>query len=79
MSRYYTLARMLHERNEVQGKCGKQDLSIARECIAIAMDQGGSAKIAYVDTQIIRFAHGAGSGAAGGPASRWYEPMEGRR
>ena len=82
------LARMLHEGNEVQGKCGKQGLSIARRCIAIAMDQGGSAKIAYRDTQSIRAAHGAGStqsiraahgagsGAAGAPASGWYEPMD---
>ena len=52
---------MLHEGNEVQGKCGKQGLSIARRCIAIAMDQGGSTKIAYMDTQSIRAAHGAGS------------------
>jgi hypothetical protein len=36
---------MLHEGNEVQGKYGKQGWSIARRCIAIAMDQGGSIKI----------------------------------
>jgi len=35
----------LHEGNEVQGKYGKQGWSIARRCIAIAMDQGGSIKI----------------------------------
>jgi hypothetical protein len=39
------LARMLHEGNEDQGKYGKQGWSIARRCIAIAMDQGGSIKI----------------------------------
>ncbi len=43
----HELARMLHERNEDQGKYGKQYWSIARRCIAIAMDQGGSIKIAY--------------------------------
>ena len=43
------LTRMLHEGNEVQGECGKQGLSIARRCIAVAMDQGGSAKIAYME------------------------------
>jgi hypothetical protein len=36
---------MLHEGNEDQGKYGKQGWSIARRCIAIAMDQGGSIKI----------------------------------
>jgi len=36
---------MLHEGNEDQGKYGKQCWSIARRCIAIAMDQGGSIKI----------------------------------
>jgi len=40
---------MLHEGNEVQGKYGKQVWSIARRCIAVAMDQGGSIKIAYRD------------------------------
>jgi len=40
---------MLHEGNEDQGKYGKQGWSIARRCIAIAMDQGGSIKIAYRD------------------------------
>jgi hypothetical protein len=35
----------LHEGNEAQGKYGKQGWSIARRCIAIAMDQGGSTKI----------------------------------
>ena len=55
------LARMLHEGNEVQGKCGKQGLSIARRCIAIAMDQGGSAKIGsqiypeFVQVQTVNF------------------------
>jgi hypothetical protein len=39
----------LHEGNEDQGKYGKQGWSIARRCIAIAMDQGGSIKIAYRD------------------------------
>jgi hypothetical protein len=43
------LARTLHEGNEAQGKYGKQGWSIARRCIAIAMDQGGSIKIAYRD------------------------------
>ena len=43
------LTRMLHEGNEDQGKYGKQCWSIARRCIAIAMDQGGSIKIAYRD------------------------------
>ena len=43
------LARILHEGNEVQGKYGKQGWSIARRCIAIAMDQGGSIEI---DSQI---------------------------
>jgi hypothetical protein len=36
---------MLYEGNEDQGKYGKQGWSIARRCIAIAMDQGGSTKI----------------------------------
>jgi len=36
---------MLHEGNEDQGKYGKQCWAIARRCIAIAMDQGGSIKI----------------------------------
>jgi hypothetical protein len=36
---------MLHEGNEYQGKYGNQGWSIARRCIAIAMDQGGSIKI----------------------------------
>jgi hypothetical protein len=40
---------MLHEGNEDQGTCGKQGWSIARRCIAVAMDQGGSTKIAYMD------------------------------
>jgi hypothetical protein len=35
----------LHEENEGQGKSGKQGWLIARRCIAIAMDQGGSIKI----------------------------------
>jgi hypothetical protein len=39
------LARMLHEGNEDQGKYSKQYWSIARRCIAIAMDQGGSTNI----------------------------------
>ncbi len=40
---------MLHEGNEDQGKYGKQGWSIARRFIAIAMDEGGSIKIAYRD------------------------------
>jgi hypothetical protein len=36
---------MLHEGNEAQGKFGKQYWLIARRCIAIAMDQGGSINI----------------------------------
>ncbi len=43
------LAHILHEGNEDQGKYGKQGWLIARRCIAIAMDQGGSIKIAYMD------------------------------
>jgi len=39
----------LHEGNEAQGKYGKQGWSIARRCMAVAMDQGGSIKIAYRD------------------------------
>jgi len=35
----------LCEGNKDQGKYGKQGWSIARRCIAIAMDQGGSIKI----------------------------------
>jgi hypothetical protein len=35
----------LREGNEVQGKYGKQGWSIARRCIAVAMDQGGLIKI----------------------------------
>jgi hypothetical protein len=35
------LARILHEGNEAQGKYGKQGCSIARRCIAIAMDKRG--------------------------------------
>ncbi len=45
---------MLHEGNEVQGKYGKQGWLIARRCIAVAMDQGGSAKIAYRDVAMRR-------------------------
>jgi hypothetical protein len=54
---------MLHEGNEVQGKYGKQAWSIARRCIAIAMDQGGSIKIGsqifpeFVQTHIVIFNH----------------------
>jgi hypothetical protein len=40
---------MLHEGNEVQGKYGKQAWLIVRRFIAVAMDQGGSTKIAYKD------------------------------
>ncbi len=43
------LARIMHEGNEEQGKYGKQGWSIARRFIAVAMDQGGSIKIAYRD------------------------------
>ncbi len=39
------LARILDEGNEAQGKFGKQGWLIARQCIAVAMDQGGSIKI----------------------------------
>jgi hypothetical protein len=35
----------MHEGNQAQGKYGKQGWSIARRCIAVAMDQGGSIKI----------------------------------
>jgi hypothetical protein len=35
----------LHEGNEAREKYGKQCWSIARRCIAVAMDQGGSIKI----------------------------------
>jgi hypothetical protein len=45
---------MLHEGNEDQEKAGKQGWSIARRCIAIAMDQGGSIKIAYRDVAVRR-------------------------
>ncbi len=45
---------MLHEGNEAQGKYGKQGWSIARRCIAVAMDQGGSIKIAYRDVAVRR-------------------------
>jgi len=45
----FSLARILHEGNEAQGKYGKQGWLIARRCIAVAMDQGGSIKI---DSQI---------------------------
>jgi len=40
---------MLHEGNEDHGKYGKQGWLIARRCIAKAMDEGGSIKIAYRD------------------------------
>jgi hypothetical protein len=46
---FTTLARMLHEGNEDQGKYGKQGWSIACRCIAVATHQGGSTKI---DSQI---------------------------
>jgi hypothetical protein len=36
---------MLHEGNEDQWKYGKQGWLIARRCIAVAMDQGGSARM----------------------------------
>jgi hypothetical protein len=36
---------MLHEGNDSQEKYGKQGWLIARRCIAVAMDQGGSIKI----------------------------------
>jgi hypothetical protein len=45
---------MLHEGNEDQRKYGKQGWSIAGRCIAIAMDQGGSIKIAYRDVAVRR-------------------------
>ncbi len=54
---------MLHEGNEDQGKYGKQGWSIARRCIAIAMDQGGSIKIGsqifpeFVQAQTVFFNH----------------------
>ena len=48
------LARILHEGNEAQWKYGKQGWSIARQSIAIAMDQGGSIKIAYRDVAVRR-------------------------
>ena len=41
----WSLACILHEGNEAQGKYGKQGWSIVRRCIAVAMDQGGSIKI----------------------------------
>jgi hypothetical protein len=53
----------LHEGNEDQGKAGKQGWSIARRCIAIAMDQGGSIKIGsqifpeFVQAQTVIFSH----------------------
>ena len=40
---------MLREGNEAQGKSSKQGWLIVRRCIAVAMDQGGSIKIAYTD------------------------------
>jgi len=54
---------MLHGGNEDQGKYGKQGWSIARRCIAIAMDQGGSIKIGsqifpeFVQAQTVIFNH----------------------
>ena len=54
---------MLHEGNEDQGKYGKQCWLIARRCIAIAMDQGGSIKIGsqifpeFVQVQNVIFNH----------------------
>jgi len=57
------LARILHEGNEVQGKYGKQGWSIARRCIAVAMDQGGSINIGsqifsdFVQVQTVFFAY----------------------
>jgi len=54
---------MLHEGNEDQGKYGKQGWSIARRCIAIAMDQGGSIRIGrqifpeFVQPQTVIFNH----------------------
>jgi hypothetical protein len=54
---------MLHEGNEDQGKYGEQCWSIARRCIAIAMDQGGSIKIGsqifpeFVQAQTVFFNH----------------------
>ena len=54
---------MLHEGNEDQGKYGNQGWSIARRCIAIAMDQGGSIKIGsqifseFVQAQAVIFNH----------------------
>ena len=48
------LARMLHEGNEDQEKYGKQGWLIVRRCIAVAMDQGGSAKIDYTDVAMRR-------------------------
>jgi hypothetical protein len=53
----------LHEGNEDQEKAGKQGWSIARRCIAIAMDQGGSIKIGsqifseFVQAQTAIFNH----------------------
>ena len=53
----------MHEGNEDQGKYGKQGWSIARRCIAIAMDQGESIKIGsqifpeFVQAQTVIFSH----------------------
>jgi hypothetical protein len=41
----YSLACILHEGNETQGKSGKQGRAIARRPIAVAMGQGGSFEI----------------------------------
>jgi hypothetical protein len=54
---------VFHEGNEDQEKYGKQDWSITRRCIAIAMDQGGSTKIGsqifpeFVQAQTVIFNH----------------------
>jgi len=54
---------MLYEGNEDQEKYGKQGWSIARRCIAIAMDQGGSIKIGsqifpeFVQAHTVIFIH----------------------
>jgi hypothetical protein len=53
----------MHKGNEDQGKYGKQCWLIARRCIAIAMDQGGSIKIGsqifpvFVQAQTVIFKH----------------------
>ena len=65
---------MLHEGNEVQGKCGKQGLSIARGCIAVAMDQGDRRRLAA--RFILTNSSGKNLNSSAGPQGEGHDCMD---